>query len=575
MIELLRRRRPPARLTLREELRHDPVVDVVLPEDGSYLLKVHDFLFRGGPEYVYRLSAGSLPYIDYVMPPAGVAGTTGHVHALRPQSSGRTACRSDRRRPSAGEIGRRHFASERPPVAPAHTTLGSVAAGVKVVSWVLKTPAGESNPVLIQLAPSVPVVEKEPNDTPATAQAITAPGEFAGQFQSPGDTDYLTFHADAGQVFYIDVFADRVGSTADPVSRPGTGRPRRKRQGIDDTHHFDGRRQQQHRAGSLRHPHATIRRIASRPRPMEPTASSSAIGRSRAGAIRGWFIACRFDPEEPDFQLVVLPQYPKQGSIKAVSHLGPRASQGGQPRRRNPRASQRRVSRADRRLGRRLPHGVSCRGAALASNAKTAELIFTAAENAPEWSGLIRVFGKARLSDRAKVSALAAADAALNTVADAAQKVETVAAASARAAPGGRVGGDHQRRGRQWTRRMPILPSPCSTPGPPLYRLRKAAQAAAQSLAAVRKKLDGAQAAQRAAAAAAVPLEIVHEAIPASIVWSAALDVPAVSRIGQSLALSVMKESAPFQLSTDVARVEVNQEPASPASPVVGEAERL
>jgi predicted transcriptional regulator len=34
---------------------------------------------------------------------------------------------------------------------------------------------------------------------------------------------------------------------------------------------------------------------------------------------------------------------------------------------------------------------------------------------------------------------------------------------------------------------------------------------------------------------------------------------PAVSRVGQSLALSVMKETAPFQLSTDVARIEVNQ----------------
>ncbi len=34
---------------------------------------------------------------------------------------------------------------------------------------------------------------------------------------------------------------------------------------------------------------------------------------------------------------------------------------------------------------------------------------------------------------------------------------------------------------------------------------------------------------------------------------------PAVSRVGQSLALSVMKETAPFQLSTDVARLEVNQ----------------
>ena len=44
-----------------------------------------------------------------------------------------------------------------------------------------------------------------------------------------------------------------------------------------------------------------------------------------------------------------------------------------------------------------LPKGVTCRGASIASNAKTAELIFTAAENAAEGAGFIRVIGKAKL----------------------------------------------------------------------------------------------------------------------------------------------------------------------------------
>ena len=60
----------------RQEVRHDPLVDAVLPADGTYFLKVRDFLYRGGPEYGYRLSAGSIPHIDFILPPAGVAGST-------------------------------------------------------------------------------------------------------------------------------------------------------------------------------------------------------------------------------------------------------------------------------------------------------------------------------------------------------------------------------------------------------------------------------------------------------------------------------------------------------------------
>ena len=97
----------------REELRHDPVIDAVLPEDGSYLLKVHDFLFRGGPEYVYRISSGNLPYIDYIMPPAGVAGTTGRFTIVGRNLPGGKPAGRERERSAAGAARRFHFAPQR------------------------------------------------------------------------------------------------------------------------------------------------------------------------------------------------------------------------------------------------------------------------------------------------------------------------------------------------------------------------------------------------------------------------------------------------------------------------------
>ena len=446
----------------REELRHDPVVDAVLPEDGTYLIKVHDFLFRGGPEYGYRLSAGALPYIDYVMPPAGVAGTTGQFTLFgRNLPGGRPAGVSIEGRPlETLDVG--ISLPSVPPIAPAHTTLRSVSAGVKTVSWILKTPAGESNPVLIQLAPSVPVVEKEPNDTPALAQPVTAPGEFAGRFQAPGDTDYFTFHADVGQAFYIDVFADRIGSMADPYLV------------LEQVGHDAKGAETTTRITSMDDDNTNVAPAIFDTRTDDPTYRFQAqetgtyriLLRDRSFESRGdprlvYRVSIR--PEEPDFQLVVLPEYPKQGSVKEVStwSLGLRKGDS--------RDVQILVLRRDgfrepiEVTAENLPGGVTCRGAAIPSNAKTAELIFTAADNAPIGDRFIRIFGKARLDKRNKGKASTS------------------------------------------------------------------------------------------------PKELVHEAIPATIAWSAELDVPAISRIGQSLALSVLKESAPFQLTTNVARIEVNQ----------------
>jgi hypothetical protein len=446
----------------REELRHDPMVDVVLPADGTYFIKVHDFLFRGGPEFGYRLSAGILPYIDYVMPPAGVAGATGHFTLFGRNLPGGHA--SDVR-VEGRPLEQLEVAISLPkvaPIAPTKTTLGSVSAGTQPVSWTLKTPAGESNPVLIQLTPSVPIIEKEPNDTPALATPVTAPGEFAGRFQSPGDSDYYTFHADAGQVFYVDVFADRIGSLADPylvveqVGRDAKGAETITRMtSVDDENSnvapaiFDTRSDDP--IYRFQAPETGMYRILLRDRSFE----------SRGDPRLVYHVSIR--PEEPDFRLVVLPQYPKQGSIKEVSTWAFGLRKGD---------SRDVPILVLRRDGFRepievwaegLPQGVTCRGAAITPFAKTAELIFTADEKAAAGDKFIRVFGKAIVTKKGRTK-----DA----------KTET---------------------------------------------------------------------------------EIVREAIPATIVWSAEADASAVSRIAQSMALSVMNEPAPFELSTNVVRVEVNQ----------------
>ena len=55
----------------------DPFLDVSIPADGDYVVGVTDQVFDGSPEHFYRLNIGSLPFIDYILPPAAAPGTTG------------------------------------------------------------------------------------------------------------------------------------------------------------------------------------------------------------------------------------------------------------------------------------------------------------------------------------------------------------------------------------------------------------------------------------------------------------------------------------------------------------------
>ena len=50
----------------------DPLLDVTLPADGPYLLRIRDLLYRGNPDSVYRLTGGVLPYNTYLFPAGGM-----------------------------------------------------------------------------------------------------------------------------------------------------------------------------------------------------------------------------------------------------------------------------------------------------------------------------------------------------------------------------------------------------------------------------------------------------------------------------------------------------------------------
>ena len=206
----------------RDYNRRDPFLDFTVPADGEYLVRVHDFLYGGSNEYFYRMSIGTGPHIDYVFPPSGTPGTKqtfalfgrnlpGGQPAEGVEIDGRPLDRLDVEIdvPADSSVVRLDSDSL---IAPEDSVMDGF-------SYRLSTADGSSNPILIPFATAPIVAEQEPNNLPEAAQTVSVPCEFVGQFQQKLDRDWLTFDAKKGQVFWIEVFCQRLGLPTDPHVR--------------------------------------------------------------------------------------------------------------------------------------------------------------------------------------------------------------------------------------------------------------------------------------------------------------------------------------------------------------------
>ncbi len=52
----------------------DPVIYYEVPADGDYTLEIHDSIYRGREDFVYRITLGELPYVTGIFPLGGRAG---------------------------------------------------------------------------------------------------------------------------------------------------------------------------------------------------------------------------------------------------------------------------------------------------------------------------------------------------------------------------------------------------------------------------------------------------------------------------------------------------------------------
>jgi len=193
------------------------IVDFVPGTDGDYLLKVHDVLFRGGPEYPYRVTISTRPHIDYVLPPTALAGTKTKLMLFGrnlPGGSAVSGLRIDGNAVEQLEV------EIDVPIESGAGSSGSMlkpnAALVDGFEYRLSTEESKSNPVFISFAKAPVILEEELNNTPERAQHVSLPCEFAGQFYPANDRDWILFEAKKGETLWIEALSQRLGLSTDP-----------------------------------------------------------------------------------------------------------------------------------------------------------------------------------------------------------------------------------------------------------------------------------------------------------------------------------------------------------------------
>jgi hypothetical protein len=154
-------------------------------EAGDYLVAVRDVMYRGGPDYWYRLRVGDFPCATTAIPMAAKRGSKVTVHFAGTNVDG---------------------------VEPVEVTVPTDPA-VDSVPIAPRGPGGLYGwPVTLAVVDRDEVVEQEPNNEPAKANRIPVPGGVTGRFEQKGDVDDFIFAGKKGQRLTIEADSPELGS---------------------------------------------------------------------------------------------------------------------------------------------------------------------------------------------------------------------------------------------------------------------------------------------------------------------------------------------------------------------------
>jgi hypothetical protein len=363
---------------------NDALLDVTLPADGEYLVRVFSFTHtQGGIDYFYRLTVGVTPWIDAVHPgvvepgketevtvygrnlPGGVPDPTS-VIAGQPLETVKVKVKPP---VEGGALQRLAFAGHISPMA-------SALDGFTVT---LRNESGTSNPFLLTFARAPVVVDAGGNDTQEHAQKVPVPCEIAGRIEKKGDVDWYKFGVEKGQALTIEVFGERLGAPLDLyfqlISEKGTVITEQDDTPEPMTTYFSARTDDPPRFRFVAPTDATYYlKVSSR------AAFTDAGPRHR--------YVVRIGPDEPDFHVIAMPPSTTSPDSAVLGAFGSYAFNvlvwrlGG--------------FTGDITLsGEALPPGLSMRPQVISNGQKQAVMVVSADEAAPTFTGAIKVIGRA------------------------------------------------------------------------------------------------------------------------------------------------------------------------------------
>ncbi len=165
----------------------DPTIFYEVPKDGEYVFEIHDSLYRGREDFVYRITIGELPFITSVFPLGGRAG-----ELFKPEVKGWNLEGAELILPSTNSV-----------------------PGIHSLSISRKGFVSNRVPFALNQLPEA--FEQEPNNTPANAQKVMLPVIINGRIDKPDDWDVFQFCSKSNETVVAEVLARRLNSPLDSV----------------------------------------------------------------------------------------------------------------------------------------------------------------------------------------------------------------------------------------------------------------------------------------------------------------------------------------------------------------------
>jgi len=165
----------------------DPVLFYKVPKDGDYILQIRDSIYRGRDDFVYRITAGELPFVTGIFPLGGPAGKQTTVKLTGWNLPADTVTEDER----------------------------GAAAGIYPVC--ARTKEDVSNPLPFAVDTLPECFSRKSNHSQAAAQPVTLPIIINGRVEQPGQWSVFRFHGGAGEKIVAEVIARRLDSPLDSV----------------------------------------------------------------------------------------------------------------------------------------------------------------------------------------------------------------------------------------------------------------------------------------------------------------------------------------------------------------------